>query len=107
LTSRLIVQPEAQGDLDDAYRWYEACQNGLGRAFIDEAGAKFDLISSKPELFTAGRSGVRRVLLSRFPYVVLYVARAKQVFVLAVLHQSRHPRVGQRRASSFAKGKQP
>src|SRR3954463_11097499 len=35
----LSFHPAVRGELDDAYRWYEARQTGLVRAFRDEAEA--------------------------------------------------------------------
>lgn len=35
---RLIVRPEAEADLLQAFSWYEDQQPGLGRAFNDEFG---------------------------------------------------------------------
>jgi hypothetical protein len=39
--------------------------------------------------------------LRRFPYAIFYVARSESIFVLAVLHQHRSPRVARSRIRDF------
>ena len=36
MTPTLIVQPEAEADLAEAFGWYEGCRVGLGHEFLDE-----------------------------------------------------------------------
>jgi len=43
----------------------------------------------------------RRALLRRFPYVAIYVVRDESVFILAVLHQRRNPRLAKARIRGF------
>ncbi len=46
----LVIQPEAEGDLNEAYRWYERQRPGLGREFMEYVEAVLDRISKRPEL---------------------------------------------------------
>lgn len=101
MTARLIVQPEAEADLDEAFRWYEARHERLGHEFLEEASHTFARIAEQPLRYALIHRKARRALLRRFPYVVLYVARGEQVFVLAVLHQRRNPRLERVRARLF------
>ena len=39
---RLAIQPEAQSDLDQAYKWYENQRSGLGSEFIRCVEAVFE-----------------------------------------------------------------
>jgi len=34
MSYRLVLQPEAEADLDEAYLWYEKQRRGLGRKLI-------------------------------------------------------------------------
>jgi plasmid stabilization system protein ParE len=101
VTATLIVQPEAEADLAEAFRWYETRRTGLGHAFLDEVSHAFSRISDQPLRYAPVHREARRVLLRRFPYAVYYVARVDRVFVLATLHQRRNPRVVQTRARNF------
>ena len=98
MTATVVVQPEAEADLTEAFRWYEARRAGLGAEMIGEAGLAFSRIAENPLRPRALHRDTRRVRLRRFPYVVLYIARGDRVFVLAVLHERRSPRLYRARA---------
>ncbi len=101
MTAQIIVQPEAEADLTEAFGWYEAQRLRLGHEMIEEAGYAFARIAESPLRWRARFRETRRVALRRFPYIVLYVCRQDRVFVLAVLHERRDPRLFRARARSF------
>jgi toxin ParE1/3/4 len=94
---RLVAEPRANLDVAAAYQWYESERAGLGRQFLDQLEAAYDRIAQDPLEFQDLESGIRRVLLSRFPYAVYFVIESDVVVVLAVLHVSRNPAEWQRR----------
>jgi plasmid stabilization system protein ParE len=94
---RLIVRPEAEADIGDAYAWYEAQLPGLGQRFLGEVSRCFDQIQSAPKRYQPVRAEARRALLRRFPYGVFFVSDDRQVSVLAVLHMARDPALWQER----------
>ncbi len=49
MTYRLVLQPEAEADLSEAYRWYEDQRPGLGGEFIESVEAVFERIRQTPE----------------------------------------------------------
>ncbi len=91
MTRRLVVQPEAQADLEQAYRWYESQRSGLGREFLQCVEAVFIRISKTPTLHGIAYRNVRQTLVKRFPYVVCYLFEEDQVDVVAVFHGHRDP----------------
>ena len=101
MTVDVIVQPEAEADLAEAFRWYETRQPGLGHEIIAQAGRAFTRIAADPLGRPALYRGTRRIRLRRFPYVVLYIPRDDRVYVLAVLHERRSPRLFRSRARGF------
>ena len=101
MTVQLIVQPEAENDLREAYRWYEARRPGLGDELMAEVGQAFARIIDGPLRPRALHRGSRRVRLRRFPYVVAYLPRGDRVYVLAVLHERRSPRLFRNRIRDF------
>jgi plasmid stabilization system protein ParE len=101
VTATIIVQPEAEDDLDEAFRWYQARRDNLGHEFLEAASQAFARIANQPLRYAPVHREAGRILLHRFPYVVLYVPRDDQVFVLAVLHQRRHQRIARARSQSF------
>jgi plasmid stabilization system protein ParE len=93
MTCRLVLQPEAEADLHEAYRWYEAQCRGLGRELIECVEAAFERIRQTPEVHVAVYRNVRQTLVRRFPYVVCYVFEGGVVDVVAVFHGHRDPSV--------------
>ena len=104
VTARIIVQPEAEADLVEAFGWYEQRHSGLGHEFLDEIDRVFARIAEHP--FSAAQiwREARRALPRRFPYAVLYVTRGESVYVLAVLHQRRDPNLTRARVGGFPAG---
>ncbi len=94
---RLVSDPRADLDIEAAFLWYEKEQPGLGLEFLDELRAAYNRIVEGPFKYPHLRSGVRRELLKRFPYVVYFAVEHTVIVVLAVLHASRDPAVWQRR----------
>jgi toxin ParE1/3/4 len=88
----LVIRPEAEYDVEEAYRWYEDHRPGLGSDFIlcvEEGLAK---ILRDPEMYQVVHKKVRRLLIRRFPYGIFYVWDQNRVVVLAVAHVRRDPK---------------
>jgi plasmid stabilization system protein ParE len=94
----LIIRPEAEADLFEARGWYEEKQADLGSEFLTEIDDVFDRIGERPDLYAVEYKEVRRVALSRFPYVVYYRIVEETVEVIGVLHGSRDPKHWKSRA---------
>ena len=93
----IIVRPEAEEDIKDAFLWYESQSVGLGTECLRCFDASFSMISRNPELHTKIYHDVRRILVRRFPYGVFYVFDNNKIVILAVMHIKRHPRRWQNR----------
>ena len=89
---RLAVSDRAVQEIGEAYEWYEEQLHGLGVEFVDALDAQLQLITQTPLLFPEIRRGIRRTLLSHFPYGVFYASKGDVVSVLAVVHTARNPR---------------
>lgn len=92
----LIVHPEADEEIQAAVRYYEGSRPGLGDDFLAELRTHLERIAddplSLPKLETAPkRLDIRRTLILRFKYVVVFEVVENEVFVLAVAHGSRRP----------------
>lgn len=62
MTYRLTIQPEAELDLAEAYRWYEKLRPGLGAEFLDRVEAVFEGITASPEIMRLSTSPFARHL---------------------------------------------
>lgn len=97
MTHRFIVRARAEHDIQAAFERYESEQSGLGYEFLAAVRQRLEAIRDQPESCAKIYGEVRRAVVSRFPYVVFYIAQPTRVVVLGVLHQSRSPRVWPRR----------
>jgi hypothetical protein len=88
---KIEILPEAQGELDDGYWFYERQRVGLGEYFLSSVTSDIRSL----QLF-AGihlRVGhVFRMLTSRFPYSVFYFFDEETINVIAVVDNRRDPR---------------
>jgi plasmid stabilization system protein ParE len=94
---RLIIRPEAEADLTEAYAWYESQLTGLGAEFLLVVEAPLAAIQRNPRQYQVIHRRVRRALTRRFPFGIFYLIRRNTVIVLAVLHASRDPHIWQER----------
>ena len=89
---RLIIRPEAEAELAEAFDWYEHRVPGLGADFLMALDTAVDSILSNPLQHPALHRSIRRALLRRFPYQVLFLVEEDAIIVIAVFHGARDPR---------------
>jgi plasmid stabilization system protein ParE len=94
---KLVVQPEAETDIGDAAAWYHERSPAVCRIFLQTVEIALDLIEHHPHRYQKIYGQVRRVVLRRFPYALLYVVAEDEVNVIACVHGRRNPRRWQRR----------
>ena len=88
---RLIVRPEAEADLLQAFAWYEDQQPGLGRAFMEEVSRSLESIEQRPLSFVIVETPSRRAMTRRFPYALFFVVGDEAISVVAAFHMARNP----------------
>jgi plasmid stabilization system protein ParE len=88
---RLTFLTIAREELAEIKRFYNRQQQGLGDAFKREAEAAANHILERPLAWQVEIEPARRFLLNRFPYKMVYLVRADQIVVLAIMHQHRQP----------------
>ncbi|MDD5410627.1 MAG: type II toxin-antitoxin system RelE/ParE family toxin [Methylobacter sp.] len=81
----------AQVELDQSFEWYETQQKNLGVQFLNEFDAAIRRIATYPESYILIEKDLRRCLIKRFPYGVLYGLDADKIIVIAVAHLHRKP----------------
>jgi plasmid stabilization system protein ParE len=86
----LVIAPEAELDIAEAYVWYEGRRAGLGEEFLSSVDACLESIRRQPEMYPVVHEGYRRSLIRRFPYAVFYEPSATAT-IYAVFHTSRDP----------------
>jgi len=81
----------AEAELNEAAGYYELESTGLGRAYLEDVGLAVDQISRFPEAAPLLLGRVRRKILLKFPYAVIYSLRETQIRILAIAHLKRRP----------------
>jgi plasmid stabilization system protein ParE len=88
---RAIYHRLARRELNEAAQYYELESPGLGAAFLDEVERCTQAIVNFPEAGLLITKTIRRRLLLRFPYAILYSIKPDRVRVLAVMNLKRRP----------------
>ena len=91
MAAKLVIAPEAQQDIAEAYSWYEGRRAGLGEEFLSAVDACLEAIRRAPERYATIYESYRRSLVRRFPYAVFYEHAQETVIVYCVFHTSRDP----------------
>ena len=94
----IIFTQAARAELIDAQDWYEGEVTGLGRRFRQAIDAVIERMSDNPRQFPTVCKNVRRALLRRYPYSLLFVIGDEALTVIACFHASRDPSHWQKRA---------
>jgi plasmid stabilization system protein ParE len=95
--SPYAFHPEAEAELADAALFYESRVHGLGRSFAAEVQRTISLICEYPDAGASADLPVRRALVDRFPYAVVYRPDRESLLILAVAHLRRRPGYWRRR----------
>jgi plasmid stabilization system protein ParE len=74
---------------------------GLGDEFFEAVMEAAEYALAHPDRGSPYLFGTRRIVLDRFPYNVVYVARPTRFGIIAVAHQSRRPGYWRKRLRSI------
>jgi plasmid stabilization system protein ParE len=66
---------------------------GLGHDFILNLEAGFDEILIDPYKFKVEYKAVRKHLIKRFPFKIVYIIEDQKVIIIGVLHGKRNPEI--------------
>lgn len=88
----VLFSPAARAELIDAQDWYENEAHGLGRRFRAAVDTVVERMSANPRQFPVIYKSIRRALVRRFPYALMFVIEADETLtVIACFHGSRDP----------------
>jgi toxin ParE1/3/4 len=102
MTKLIRVDAEAEEEIAHAIEHYEEEREGLGAEFWDELNAALQTLEAPgpecgPVVGLPRDLGVRRKLLVRFPYAIVFVEGETFVRVISVMHGHRRPAYWNRR----------
>lgn len=91
MTRPVVFSLTASADTDAAANWLDEQRPGLGRLFLDQLGRSLRLIAQYPECGQRVRGPLRRVLVHRFSYAVIYQHCQETIEIVAVFDTRREP----------------
>lgn len=83
--------PEAEVEFNEAIEYYETIEPGLGYDFAVEVYSTIQRSVALPTAWSIIEGEIRRSLVGRFPYGVLYAEQYDGIYIVAVMHLHRHP----------------
>ncbi len=69
----VIIQPEAEKDLDEAYEHLESQKPGLGFDLLEQVTDVVDILEDNPTVFQKVHEEKRRAVIKRFGYNLIYI----------------------------------
>jgi plasmid stabilization system protein ParE len=93
MSRRILVEPEAEAELQAAAEWYEAQRAGLGFELLVQAQASYQRIAEGEHgaNVPGAQTGARRVPVARFPLWIVFIERSEAVVIVAYAHERRRP----------------
>jgi len=90
---KLSFHPAAESELDLAIDYYEDCQPGLGNDFSLEVLTGIQAIVEYPRGWPTIDDDVRRCLVNRFPFGIVYsIEENDEIFILSIMHLRQNPK---------------
>ena len=90
--TKIIFHPLAEQELVEATNYYEQENRELGLEYLTEVEGAVTLLSRYPYAGLVVQGFVRRLILPKFPYSLLYrIVEEDLIRVLAVAHHKRSP----------------
>jgi len=91
MKKRVSFHELAEIELNDAAIFFENKQDGLGFRFLAELEAAVTRIQEHPQASPIIIEDVRRKVLRRFPYSIIFSIRPDRIRILAIASQKRRP----------------
>lgn len=98
---QLELHPEATSEAREARLWYAERSSEAATRFFLELERALDLIAESPSRWPV-RAGVRKYVMRRFPFVIVFRVHDSTVEVLAIAHARRRPGYWKERARGRA-----
>ena len=92
MTPRFVFRAEARTELREARDWYAAQAPGLELEFARAVDAALARMARFPDAYPVVEADIRRAVLRRFPYQLLYAREGEELVILACYHLRREPR---------------
>lgn len=83
--------PDPEKEFNEAIEYYEDLESGMGYDFALEVHSAFKRSIAFPKAWPEIEEDIRRSLVRRFPYGILYSEEQSGIFIIAVMNLHRKP----------------
>jgi plasmid stabilization system protein ParE len=87
----VVFLPEAEQEMLEAARYYESQASCLGADFLSEIERAVVSITESPMMWPIIKDELRRRLVRRFPFGILYRIDPDEIIIVAIAHLRRKP----------------
>jgi hypothetical protein len=88
----VTILNEAKTELFESIGYYEEKSKGLGVDLYKEIKSAIEIIKRFPECCALRKDETRRLLINRFPYLIIYIYHENRIWIIAFAHCKRRPR---------------
>ncbi|MBI5483466.1 MAG: type II toxin-antitoxin system RelE/ParE family toxin [Deltaproteobacteria bacterium] len=88
---QVTFHEDARAELAEASHYYEDRVPGLGQALIDDVEKAVSEIVVHPNACGRVSKNLRRKVLNRFPYGLIYAVETDRIRIVAIAHHKRRP----------------
>jgi len=96
---RLLLHPSSLEEIIQAKNFYNSKVDGLGTKLFEEVNRAFKHIERTPETWPIYNSNLRRFILKRFFFAIVYRTTKDTIQIIAFMHQHRIPFYWKKRLS--------
>ena len=90
---KIIILPYAESDIRNSIYHYSDKEIGLEKKYIVVLNQAFQLIEANPFSFPVIWKSIRKFVVRDFPFNVYYIIENETIFIIAVFHNKRNPKV--------------
>jgi len=99
--AEVVFHPEASAEYREAYVWYAEHEPRAGDRFEQEVESAVRRIGEDPQRWPKYDERHRKLVLRRFPYLVIYREHGRRIWIVAVAHGHRKPGYWKKRTISW------
>ena len=81
----------AEQEFYDSQDYYEEQQTNLGERFEKEIHSTLNRIQKFPNMYVKIRKDVRKCVVNKFPFNLLYSVEEDHILIIAIAHHHRKP----------------
>jgi plasmid stabilization system protein ParE len=81
----------AEDEMSEAALFYEAATIGLGTDFLTDIQQRIDALRQFPKTGTPITPELRRMLLHRFPFSIIYSEETNAIVIVSIAHHRKRP----------------